>query len=428
MNKQFHKNLLARTLYITLPLFLIFQQIGTTVYAMSDAQKDVLNSGIDYFDVGSSCSGGGTTTAVSGTVSPQVGKGMSPSAQQQFQQIVVGAGKKNNVDPNFVAAFYYLEDARTGDSTNNADSASGTPVTGDGNWREPAPPIGNGSPYVTNGLGYSEPYGLNQGDIQSLGEDGDGDGTISATDLADAAFTAAHYLANDGATVGASDTTLYNVAYQYNHSTTYAQSAMNTYHYLTGQGSTSVSGSASSCSSSTTTASGGFTNPFPGGWVPNRLDMGYDGTFKGQIVAPCDGTITYAGPFNGWNGSSGVIIKCDNDIGFPVRSLYFTEGVGPITQLQGQHVSAGTPIANPVPSPYGAYAGTGTSVGAIEWGVSQDGPVGQQVDTYAVAVGFGGKCAPSAQSKAMVLKFYQWAQQTLQVPGNTTDPGCAGAS
>jgi beta-N-acetylhexosaminidase len=188
----------------------------------------------------------------------------------------------------------------------------------------------------------------------------------------------------------------------------------------------STSGGSCSSSSSTTGATGGFTNPFPGGWIPNRLDMGYDGTFKGQIVAPCDGVVTYSGPFNGWNGSSGVIIKCNSDIGFPVHSLYFTEGVGPITSLQGKQVTAGTPIANAVASPYGAYVGT--SVGAIEWGVSQDGPIGSQVNTYADQIGFSGKCSPSAGSRAMVLKFYQWAQQTLKIPGNATDESCAGAS
>ncbi|HET7060350.1 MAG TPA: hypothetical protein VFH99_03495 [Candidatus Saccharimonadales bacterium] len=178
---------------------------------------------------------------------------------------------------------------------------------------------------------------------------------------------------------------------------------------------------------STDTATGNFTNPFPGGWTPNRLDMGYDGTFKGQIVAPFDGTVTYAGPFTGWSGSSGVIIKADNDVGLATKSLYFTEGVAPITSLQGKHVAAGTPIANAAPSPYGVYTGESTSVGAIEWGVSEDGNIGQFVDTEAIALGAHQCPASTSQSKAMVLNFAQWAQKQLGLPPPTTtnDAGCA---
>ena len=54
------------------------------------------------------------------------------------------------------------------------------------------------------------------------------------------------------------------------------------------------SNSGSSPSPTPPVPAGSLTNPFPGGWTPGRLDMGYDGTFKGQIVAPFSGTITYA--------------------------------------------------------------------------------------------------------------------------------------
>lgn len=181
-------------------------------------------------------------------------------------------------------------------------------------------------------------------------------------------------------------------------------------------------GNDSGSSSSASGAAGGFTNPFPGGWIPNRLDMGYDGTFKGKIVAPFDGVVTYAGPFTGWNGSSGVIIKADHDVGLPTRSLFFTEGVAPITSLQGKHVTAGTPIANAAPSPYGDAYGVGSSNGSIEWGVAEDGNVGQFVDTEAVALG---NCSNAARS--MVLAFSQWAQDKLGVapPASTDHAGCA---
>lgn len=186
-------------------------------------------------------------------------------------------------------------------------------------------------------------------------------------------------------------------------------------------------GGSTDSSQNTSTASGSFTNPFPGGWTPNRLDQGYDGTFKGQIVAPFDGTVTYAGPFNGWNGSSGVIFKADpgTTLPFPTHSLYFTEGVAPITSLQGKHVTAGTPIANATASPYGAY--TSTSVGAIEWGVAQDGAIGKQTDPEAQALGESGcPTNPPTATKAMVLQFSQWAQKVLQVaaPSETGNAGC----
>ena len=202
----------------------------------------------------------GIATATSGSVSSGVGKGMSQSAQQKFQEIVVAAGNKFNVDPNFVASFYYTEMGRTGDSTNNADAASGTPVTGDGNWVEPAPPIGTGSPYVKNSVGYWPPYGLGDGSdgsfntMAAYGQDGDGDGKIKPNDLADAAFTAANLLASDGAKVGANDAKLKSVAFLYNHTDTYAQSVMNTYNYLKSQGDQGVSGSVSSDCGSTPAA------------------------------------------------------------------------------------------------------------------------------------------------------------------------------
>jgi hypothetical protein len=99
-------------------------------------------------------------------------------------------------------------------------------------------------------LGYSEPYGLSQSDINNYGFDGDGNGSIQATDLADAVYTAAHLLSHDGAKVGSSDATLKAVALLYNHSSTYAQSVMNIYHYLEGKGSSTVSGTGSGCPSS----------------------------------------------------------------------------------------------------------------------------------------------------------------------------------
>ena len=225
------------------------------ITAVKDGSKDLANlvengggPSANQAGGGGCCPVGGAGVAVSGSISPQVGKGMSPTAQQKFQQYAVAAGQKFNVDPNFVATFYYTEMGRTGDSTNNADAASGSPVTGDGNWIEPAPPVGNGDTYIKNSGGYWEPYGLGDGSNGSFdtmgayGKDGDGDGKVEPNNLADAMFTAANLLASDGAKVGASQSKLKDVAYLYNHADTYARSVMNTYNYLTGKGSASVSG------------------------------------------------------------------------------------------------------------------------------------------------------------------------------------------
>jgi membrane-bound lytic murein transglycosylase B len=50
--------------------------------------------------------------------------------------------------------------------------------------------------------------------------------------LHDAALAAGRLLHADGAHMGASNGALFNAALNYNHSSTYAQSVLNTYHYL----------------------------------------------------------------------------------------------------------------------------------------------------------------------------------------------------
>lgn len=163
---------------------------------------------------------------------------------------------------------------------------------------------------------------------------------------------------------------------------------------------------------------GGLTNPFPDGWIPNRLDMGYDGTFKNRIVAPFDGTVTYAASsFSNWGGY--IEIKADNKpAGLPTSTLYFAEGVAPIPGQQGQHVTAGTKIATPANSPFGDPYGHGSS-GAIEWGPAQEGVNGSPTNTYVY-----GQCGSSAAKQA-ILNFSQWAQQLgLAAPSETSNAGC----
>ncbi len=170
------------------------------------------------------------------------------------------------------------------------------------------------------------------------------------------------------------------------------------------------------CSGSTGGSTVGYTNPFPGGWKPGRLDMGYDGTFTGQIVAPFSGTITYATKsFSNWGGY--IEIKADKQpSGLPTSTLYFAEGVAPAAGIaNNKHVDVGTPIADAFTT--GAQAGV---PGNIEFGVAQDGPVGSPSDTYTKVPGNG-----SAKAVQSVLDFAKWVEQVLNVapPSSTGNAG-----
>jgi hypothetical protein len=149
-------------------------------------------------------------------------------------------------------------------------------------------------------------------------------------------------------------------------------------------------------------AKSGFTNPFPSGWVPGRLDAGYDGTFTKQIVAPFSGTITFAATsFANWGGY--IQLKADGGTiaGLETDTLYFAEGVAPV-HTTGTHVNVGDPIGNAYTT--GAQAGV---AGNIEWGPAQPGRVGAPTDVLIHAV---------SDPAAMVIAFSQWAQKTLGLP------------
>jgi hypothetical protein len=165
------------------------------------------------------------------------------------------------------------------------------------------------------------------------------------------------------------------------------------------------------CDAGVNVGPGGLTNPFPQGWEPGRLDMGYDGTFLGKIVAPFSGTITFAS--SSWSNWGGYMeLRADGPVsGLPTRTLYFAEGIIP-TVLKG-HVDAGEKIADPTPSVWNGINGN------IEWGVAQDLPANVNsgvTDTYA-------KVAPNRRQ--MVLDFADWAVQRLHLgpPNKTSDAG-----
>jgi hypothetical protein len=166
-------------------------------------------------------------------------------------------------------------------------------------------------------------------------------------------------------------------------------------------------------------AAPGFANPFPNGWIPNRLDMGYDGTFGRVLTAPFSGTITYAArSFSNWGGY--VELRADHAIkGLPTRTLYFAEGLSPLFRA-GTHVIAGTPIAKASPSPWGnAYNTTGGGQGQIEWGLAGSGPTGAPTNPLAEA--------GIADPARMVKTFAIWAVEHLGVapPASTDHAGYA---
>lgn len=165
---------------------------------------------------------------------------------------------------------------------------------------------------------------------------------------------------------------------------------------------------------------GTYANPFPGGWEPNRLDMGYDGTFKGQIHAPFAGKIVYATSYVAtWGGY--IELQAPQTLpGLPSATLYFAEGVGPLVHT-GDTVKVGQPIAQAIPN--FVYNGI---VGNIEFGVSDNGP--GYVDTYCLGTLHCGGCPNTANgSNAMVLNFAKWVEKNLHVapPSATNDAGCA---
>ncbi len=183
-----------------------------------------------------------TGKSISGTVSARVGYGISKKGQENLQKAVVEAGEEYNVDPNLIAALYYAENSRTADSTNNADSASGTPATGDGKWRDPAKPYGEGDSWPPmNSYSAMGPWQFITSTWQSLKPKGKNN-TSDRNDLFISAKAAANYAKTNKATKGASSETIKKFIFNYNHSNTYVQSVFNTYKYLSGEESKKVSG------------------------------------------------------------------------------------------------------------------------------------------------------------------------------------------
>lgn len=173
-------------------------------------------------------------------------------------------------------------------------------------------------------------------------------------------------------------------------------------------------------SSSSSTSANGLTNPFPAGWTPNRLDLGYDGHFIKEIVAPCNGTMSYVdadsnhGSNGGWEGAYFTIKCTQQPNGLPSDTFYFAEGVSP-TVTQGQTVNAGQQIGQP------GWTGYSEGPGGIEWGLAVSN---NPREAYAASL--GNSCATGSASQKFVQTFSQWVQKNLNVaaPSATDNEGC----
>lgn len=99
----------------------------------------------------------------------------------------------------------------------------------------------------------------------------------------------------------------------------------------------------------------GYVNPV-GKWSPSRIDAGVDGTLNSQYLAPGNSKILIADAHNsGWAGG-GYIAGMFLDGSLKGKVWYVSEGVAPVVPVNAK-VSAGQPVAQPVPSPYNGVNG-----------------------------------------------------------------------
>ncbi len=328
---------------MTFGLIISFSPLVGAQSISQEDQQSIYNDTVWYKPSGSSCNNF-SLTGSSGSISPLVGKGMSPAAQTRFQQILVAAGTKFNVSPNFIASFYYAENSRSGDLTNNADSAQPPPVTGDGSWREPAPPYGHGGRWKSNPDSQAAgPFQFIPSTWGDNGVDGNGDGSADANDLTDAAFGAANYIAKSGGVAGASESDLRKAAFAYNHSDIYVQSVINTFSYLSSGGQSTVSGAVCSSGGSTISA---YKNPLRSiqNLVPRRIDQGVDYSGSGPIYAIGNAKINIVTTSSAW--PAGTYINYTLADGPAAgKNVFFAENCKP-TVNAGDIVTSDTTICN----------------------------------------------------------------------------------
>jgi hypothetical protein len=168
---------------------------------------------------------------------------------------------------------------------------------------------------------------------------------------ADAVYSAAHYLAQNGLT--ATPSTWPNAIWHYNHAGWYVSAVLTRArsYYADGLRTSSTSPTeliwpgAQTCTVNAT----GYVNPFADvptdHLVPERIDMGVDyaDNHPDPILAIGNATISYAGPDPGWENGSSVNYRL-TDGPYTGRYIYVAESITPLVHT-GQTIHAGQPIA-----------------------------------------------------------------------------------
>ena len=154
---------------------------------------------------------------------------------------------------------------------------------------------------------------------------------------ADAVYSAAHYLAEEGMT--ADPSTWQRAIYGYNHAAWYVQAVLSRAQDYYQRG-LSAAGPATAVSwpgpQRCPVEAGSYANPFAdvpaGHLVPERIDQGVDyaDNAADPIVALGDAFVTYAGPDAGWYGDSVNYTLADGP--YAGRYVYLAESVSPTVQ------------------------------------------------------------------------------------------------
>ncbi|HWF74568.1 MAG TPA: peptidoglycan DD-metalloendopeptidase family protein [Solirubrobacteraceae bacterium] len=196
---------------------------------------------------------------------------------------------------------------------------------------------------------------------------------------ADAVYSAAHYLADDGMT--ADPSTWQRAIFAYNHASWYVHDVLTRAQGYYHQGLAAGAGQAVSwpgqqqCS----VQAGGYVNPFAsvpaGHLVAERIDQGVDyaDNSADPILALGDAVITYAGSDPGWSGASVNYTLADGP--YAGRYVYVSESVTPTVHV-GEQVAAGQEIATfGEPNTHGIETGWAAAPGLV---VAKASTLGQQ--------------------------------------------------
>lgn len=286
----------------------------------------------------------GNNTDIGGEIS-DVGANQIP---KEFIPIYQAAAKKYGVPWNLLAAHHKVE---TDFSRNVARSVTG--ALGPMQF-EPCTWVGWGYPYCTRLGDLSKPIDItNPANIKKYGGygvDGDGDGKADPMNVADAIFSAAHYLAANGAGKG----NVEEAVFAYNHDPAYVAKVMRYAQAFVKPQSQPVTGK------------GGFVLPIPQAYVKNitspfglryhpiqhvyKMHEGTDfGVPQGTpVFTAAGGKVVYSGVMGGY----GNIIIIDHGHGIETRYGHLSQRLVHV----GEEVSPGQEIAR--------SGNTGMSTGA----------------------------------------------------------------